>query len=231
MNKRPHSKTGLVLLSGGMDSSTCLAIAVSEGFKTYTLAFDYGQKHRFELEMARRQAEAFRVMEHKVMSVDLNSIVKSALTGQIQVSHENPKVGIPSTYVSARNIIFLSLGLAWAELLDVQDIFIGANQVDYSGYPDCRREFLDAYEHMANVGTRMGVEGKAIRIRAPLIYMTKAQIITRGIELGVDFRNTHTCYDPTPEARACGQCPSCIFRLKGFSEAGLKDPISYEKRF
>jgi len=210
-----------------MDSATCLGVAVSEGFECNSLAFDYGQRHRIELEMAARQAKAFRVNEHLVMHIDLRSIGGSALTGAIEVPKEQT-AGIPPTYVPARNAIFLSCGLAWAEVLGAAALFIGANQVDFSGYPDCRQEFLLAFEQMANLATRMGTEGRGVRIRAPLMDLNKAGIIRLGQSLGVDFANTHSCYDPI-EGRACGRCPSCRLRLKGFQQVGIADPIEYAK--
>jgi 7-cyano-7-deazaguanine synthase len=221
------NKNAIVLLSGGMDSATCLALALKEGLTCHSLAFDYGQRHRVELEMARRQAEAQGVREHVVVRVELDRIGPSALTTSQEVPKEEIHGEIPPTYVPARNTVFLSLGLAWAEAIGAQDLFIGANQVDYSGYPDCRGEFLEAYEKMAHLATRVGVQGGSIRIRAPLLNMDKAQIIEEGHRLGVDYRNTHTCYDPLPGDLACGRCPSCRLRLRGFEQAGLADPIEY----
>jgi 7-cyano-7-deazaguanine synthase len=231
-----HEMTGnreeiaVVLLSGGMDSSTCLAVAASEGYSCHTLAFDYGQRHRIELEMARRQATAFAAREHRVLRVDLADLGGSALTGASEVPSNGQDHGVPPTYVPARNTVFLSLGLAWAEVLAAGSVFIGANQVDFSGYPDCRRPFLEAYERMANLATRRAVEGHPVRIRAPLLDMSKSRIIQLGTELGVDFARTHTCYDPAPGGLACGRCPACRLRLKGFAEAGFEDPLPYADR-
>jgi 7-cyano-7-deazaguanine synthase len=219
----------VVLLSGGMDSATCLAIATAEGYRCHTLAFDYGQRHRIELTMAERQARAFHSRQHLVVKVELERFGGSALTGM----HAVPKTGadpagrVPVTYVPARNAVFLSLGLAWAEALGARHLFIGANQVDFSGYPDCRGAFLQAFEAMANLATRMGTEGQPLRVQAPLLDLTKAQIIQKGLSLGVDFASTHTCYDPTPQGLSCGLCPSCRLRLKGFADAGVKDPLPY----
>jgi 7-cyano-7-deazaguanine synthase len=224
-----RQKKAVVLLSGGLDSSTCLAIAKNQRFSCYSIAFDYGQKHRIELDMAARQAKAGCVVEHKVIKVDLAIIGGSALTDQIEVPKADHQEEIPVTYVPARNTIFLSLGLAWAEVLGARDLFIGANQVDYSGYPDCREEFLLAYEKMANLATKAGVEGEPFKIHAPLLNLDKGAIIKKGFSLGVDYKNTHSCYDPDSENRACGKCPSCILRLKGFKAAGMKDPIEYQK--
>jgi len=219
----------VVLLSGGMDSATCLAIAASQGHACHTLAFDYGQRHRVELEMAARQAKAFGARVHRVIRVDLAALGGSALTGDGEVPRRDPGDRIPPTYVPARNAVFLSLGLGWAEVLGASDLFIGANQVDYSGYPDCRRAFLEAFERMANLATRAGTEGQPLRIRAPLLDMGKAAIIRRGMELGVDFKSTHTCYHPDAQGLACGLCPSCRLRLGGFAEAGLDDPLAYQR--
>ena len=221
------NKRAVVLLSGGMDSTTCLAIATSEGHDCYSMAFDYGQRHAIELEMAGLQARAFGVRRHMVIVVELSKIGGSALTAEIAVPKEPPAGDIPVTYVPARNTVFLSLGLAWAETLGARDIFIGANQVDYSGYPDCRDEFISAYQRMANLATRMGTRGESISIRAPLLNLDKAAIIRRGLELGVNYINTHTCYDPTPNGLACGLCPSCRLRLAGFAAAGYEDPVAY----
>jgi 7-cyano-7-deazaguanine synthase len=224
---KTNEKRAVVLLSGGMDSSTCLAIASSEGYDCYSIAFDYGQRHSIELKMSALQAEAFEVKRHVVIGVELDKIGGSALTDNIAVPRESPTGGIPVTYVPARNTIFLSLALAWAETLGARDIFIGANQVDYSGYPDCRDVFISAYQHMANLATRMGIQGESISIRAPLLNLDKAAIIRRGLELGVNYKNTHTCYDPAPNGLACGVCPSCRLRLAGFAAAGCEDPVAY----
>ncbi len=221
-------KRAVVLLSGGVDSSTTLAIAKAEGYRCYALSFDYAQRHRVELEAARRVAGALGVEKHLVIRFDLSEIGGSALTEQrISVPKDRQeKQSIPVTYVPARNTIFLSFALSWAEVLGAEDIFIGANAVDYSGYPDCRPEYLRAFEEMANLATRVAVEGEVrFRIRAPLLYMTKAEIIRKGLSLGLDYSLTWSCYDPTPEGRPCGHCDSCRFRAKGFEEAGVKDPL------
>jgi len=216
------------LLSGGLDSTTCLALAIREGFSCYALSFDYGQRHRVELEAASRMAQLLGASEHRIVAVDLASFGGSALTSDIAV----PKGGeighdIPVTYVPARNTIFLSLALAWAEVLGSSDIFLGVNALDYSGYPDCRPEFIEAFERMANLATRAGVEGKTrVRIRTPLLRLSKAEIVELAHSLGVDFRLTHSCYDPDTAGRACGACDSCVLRAKGFREAGLIDPLA-----
>ncbi len=222
------------MLSGGLDSATTLAIAQSEGFRdNYALTFLYGQRHRREIEAAGRVAASLGVTEHRVVEIDLAAFGGSALTDtRVQVPKDRDQIGdmtdIPPTYVPARNTIFLSYSLAWAEVLGVFDIFIGVNSADYSGYPDCRAEFIAAFESMANLATAAVVEGKGrYRIHTPIIKMTKAQIILAGTELGVDYSLTHSCYDPDPEGRSCGRCDSCRLRLKGFAEAGRKDPIPY----
>lgn len=223
-------KKAVVLLSGGLDSTTVLAIAKAEGFTPYALSFRYGQRHTVELESAQRVAETLGVAEHVVLDIDLRRFGGSALTADIAVpkgrSPETLGAGIPITYVPARNTVFLSFALAWAEVLDTSDIFIGVNALDYSGYPDCRPEYITAYEHMANLATAAGVEGRQrLRIHTPLIDLTKAQIIARGIALGVDYGLTCSCYDPGPDGRPCGQCDACQLRAKGFREAGLTDPL------
>ncbi|VAX28316.1 7-cyano-7-deazaguanine synthase [hydrothermal vent metagenome] len=227
-------KKAVILLSGGVDSSTTLAIARSEGYECYTLTFDYSQRHRRELESAKKVADALGVKRHLVIRFDLREIGGSALTGEGEVpkhkaeqsSIVNRQSSIPVTYVPARNTIFLSFALGWAEVLEAGDIFIGANAVDYSGYPDCRPEYLHAFEEMANLATRASVEGKTrFRILAPLLYLTKGEIIRRGAELGFDYALTWSCYDPAPDGRPCRRCDSCKFREKGFSEAGLTDPL------
>jgi len=223
-------RRAVVLLSGGLDSATALAVARAEGFETYALSFDYGQRHDRELDSARRVAAALGAKEHLVLRLDLRAIGGSALTADIPVpkgrSVEAMGSGIPVTYVPARNTIFLSHALAWAEVLECQDIFIGVNALDYSGYPDCRPEFIEAFERMANLATRAGVEGRSrLRIHTPLIRLTKAEIVTRGIALGVDFGLTWSCYEPRPDGLACGRCDSCLLREKGFREAGLRDPV------
>lgn len=224
-----HVKKAVVLTSGGIDSTTALAIAGKEGFSVYALSFDYGQRHIFELEAARRVVNALGAVDHLIMKIDLNLIGGSALTDRIEIPKDRHEKkigeGIPVTYVPARNTIFLSFALAWAEVLDSSNIFIGVNAVDYSGYPDCRPEYIHAFERMANLATKAGVEGRiAIKIRTPLIQMTKAQIIKKGLELGVDYSMTHSCYDPSPQGQVCGRCDSCILRKKGFYEAGVQDP-------
>jgi len=226
-------KRAVVLLSGGIDSTTTLAIARSSGCEVYAMSIDYGQRHRRELEQARRIAEYFRVKEHRIIEVDLRGIGGSALTSGVSVPKGRPlkeiSEGIPVTYVPARNTIFLSLALAWAEVIGSDTIFLGVNVLDYSGYPDCRPEYIRAFENMARLATRAGVEeGRKITIETPLIYMTKAEIIKKGAELGVDFSMTHSCYDPSVKGIACGRCDSCLLRKKGFSEAGMKDPVEYE---
>lgn len=222
----------LVLMSGGLDSATALAIARAEGRTCYAMSFDYGQRHRLELAAAGQIAEKMGVAKHLVLKVDLTGIGGSALTADMAVpknrSDADLRAGIPITYVPARNTIFLSYGLAWAEVIGATDIFIGVNAIDYSGYPDCRPEFIKAFEQMANLATKAAVEGRQpVRIQAPLLYLSKAQIIQRGASLGVDYSLTHSCYDPTPEGLACGKCDSCQLRKKGFAEAGLKDPQKY----
>jgi 7-cyano-7-deazaguanine synthase len=217
------------LLSGGLDSSTCLALARRDGFTCYALSFDYGQRHRVELESAARVAEGLGAVQHLVVPIDLRVFGGSALTSDIAVpkgraTHEMSG-GIPVTYVPARNTIFLSLALAWAEVLGSSDIFIGVNALDYSGYPDCRPEFIEAYERMANLATKSGVEDRTrVKIHTPLIRLSKAEIVKLGRELGLDFRLTHSCYDPGAGGRPCGQCDSCVLRRKGFEEAGIEDP-------
>jgi 7-cyano-7-deazaguanine synthase len=227
------TKKAVVLLSGGLDSTTVLAIAKSTGYAVYAMSFRYGQRHAIELESARRVAESMGVEKHLIVDIDLRAIGGSALTDEIEVpkerSNEAMNSGIPVTYVPARNTVFLSFALAWAETLNAADIFIGVNALDYSGYPDCRPEYIEAYEHMANLATKAGVEGNLkLKIHTPLISMTKAQIIQAGLALGVDYSLTHSCYDPTAQGLACGKCDSCLLRLKGFAEANAKDPLSYE---
>jgi 7-cyano-7-deazaguanine synthase len=225
----------VVLTSGGLDSTTCLAIARADEFDPiYSLTFDYGQRHRQELAAAAVVAREFNVAEHRVITIDLRQFGKSALTAPIDVPKdraEGDMTGeIPITYVPARNTIFLSYALAWAEVLGVRDVFMGVNAVDYSGYPDCRPEFIAAFEKMANLATKMTVEGEAnqpFRIHTPLIHLTKAQIIKKGTALGVDYAITHSCYDPDSQGKACGRCDSCILRRKGFVEAGVRDPTRY----
>jgi 7-cyano-7-deazaguanine synthase len=222
-------KPAVVLLSGGLDSTTVLAIARAEGYVPHALSFRYGQRHGIELEAAKRVVDALGVAEHVVADIDLRVFGGSALTDEISVPHhervEDLTADIPVTYVPARNTIFLSYALAWAEVLESSDVFIGVNALDYSGYPDCRPEYIRAYEQMANLATKAGVEGKQhLRIHTPLIELTKAQIIKRGLELGVDYSLTHSCYDPDSDGRACGTCDSCLLRRRGFAEVGLVDP-------
>jgi 7-cyano-7-deazaguanine synthase len=222
-------KSAVCLLSGGLDSATCLAYAQREGFTCYALSFDYGQRHRVELEAARRVAETLGAAEHRVVAFDLRAFGGSALTAEIEVPKDGLATnGIPITYVPARNTVFLSFALAWAEVLSASDIFIGVNAIDYSGYPDCRPEFIAAFERMANLATRAGVEGTTqVHIQAPLIRLSKREIIELGRDLGVDFRLTHSCYDPNAAGHSCGRCDSCRLRLKGFADAGLVDPLEY----
>ena len=225
------NRPAVVLLSGGLDSTTTLAIDINAGFEAHALSFDYGQRHKIELEAARRIAKSLRAKEHRVAKIDNNIFGGSALTREIDVPKSRPEheiaQGIPPTYVPARNIIFLSHALAWAETLRAFDIFIGVNALDYSGYPDCRPEFIRAFENMANIATKAGVEGTPFQIHTPLIAMSKAEIICKAQELHVDLALTHSCYDPRPDGRACGQCDSCQLRRKGFREAGVSDPIQY----
>jgi 7-cyano-7-deazaguanine synthase len=216
------------LLSGGLDSATCMAVARRDGYRCYALSFDYGQLHRAELEAAARVATALGAVEHRVISVDLRTFGGSALTADIAVPKTGLGAGIPVTYVPARNTVFLSIALAWAEVLSSSDIFIGVNAIDYSGYPDCRPEFIAAFENMANLATKSGVEGRThLKIHTPLIQLSKCEIIRLGAELGVDFALTHSCYDPDSSGRSCGLCDSCRLRLKGFADAGIRDPIEY----
>ena len=224
------AKPAVVLLSGGLDSATVLAMAAAQGFETFALSFRYGQRHAFELQAAARVAERLGARRHVVVDFDLRTFGGSALTTDLPVPKgrnlEQIGQGIPVTYVPARNTIFLSFALAWAETLQCTDIFIGVNALDYSGYPDCRPEYLEAFERMANLATRAGVEGcKPLTIHAPLIRMTKAQIIREGLKLGVDFALTSSCYDPGPAGRPCERCDACLLRAKGFAEAGVADPL------
>ena len=217
----------VLLLSGGLDSSTCLLIAREQGFEVHALSFDYGQRHRIELDAARAIAQRYGAREHCIVKVDLPGAASSALTEPALAVPKNSlgQDAIPITYVPARNTLFLAHAIGWAESLDAADVFLGANALDYSGYPDCRPEFLEAFERMANLGTRAGVEGRlAFRIRAPLLRMTKAEIVKEGARLGLDFGLTSSCYDPGPDGRPCGACDSCLLRIKGFREAGLRDP-------
>jgi 7-cyano-7-deazaguanine synthase len=227
------SRKAVVLLSGGLDSATALAIAKDDGFEPYAITFRYGQRHGVELEAAKEVVAKGGVAEHIEIEIDLRLIGGSALTDDIEVPKgrelEEMSEGIPVTYVPARNTVFLSFGLAWAEVLEADDVFIGVNALDYSGYPDCRPEYIAAYEEMANLATKRGVEGSRLRIHTPLIDLTKAQIIQRGTELGVDYSITRSCYDPSPAGEACGACDSCLLRLKGFAENGLSDPAPYQE--
>jgi len=223
-------KRAVVLLSGGLDSATTLAVCRHDGFEPYALSFDYGQRHKLELNAAKSVAASLGAREHRVAKIDLRVFGGSALTDEIAVPKDREAKSdsdIPVTYVPARNTIFLSYALAWCEVLGGADIFIGANAIDYSGYPDCRPEFISAFERLASVATKAGIEGTRFRVHAPLISMSKADIIRKGMELGVDFSLTHSCYDPTADGVACGHCDSCRLRLEGFREAGLVDPIRY----
>ncbi|MGI9428931.1 MAG: 7-cyano-7-deazaguanine synthase QueC [Bythopirellula sp.] len=227
------NKLAVVLLSGGLDSATTAAIARAEGFRVHALSIDYGQRHRFELESAQRVAQSLGVAEHKLLQIDLAALGGSALTADIDVPQDRSDAqlaaGIPITYVPARNTVMLSLALGYAEVLGAADIFIGVNAVDYSGYPDCRPEFVAAFEQVANLATKAGVEGElSFRIHTPLIRLTKAEIIQRGTELNVDYALTHTCYSPNEQGVSCGCCDACLLRLKGFAAAKLVDPISYQ---
>jgi 7-cyano-7-deazaguanine synthase len=229
-------RAAVVLLSGGLDSATVLAIAKSQGFAVNALSFSYGQRHSWELEAARRVAQAMDVANHKTVNLDLRAFGGSALTAEIEVPKgravDEMAHGIPITYVPARNTIFLSFALAWAEVLGSSDVFVGVNALDYSGYPDCRPEFIHAFEQMANLATKAGVEGtQKLRIHAPLIDMSKAEIIRRGIELGVDYGLTSSCYDPSERGVPCGQCDACLLRRKGFRENGIEDPLLYQDTF
>ena len=227
-------KEAVVLLSGGIDSVTAMAIAMHEGYAVHALSFNYSQRHTIEIEKARRSASVMGVKKHLVLDINLGAIGGSALTDSIAVPKDREAAdmmgAIPATYVPARNTIFLSCALAWAEALGIFDIFIGVHAQDYSGYPDCRPEYIKAFEQMANLAIKAAVEGQGrVRIHAPLLYLSKAEIIRRGIALGVDFSLTHSCYDPAPDGKACGRCDSCRFRLKGFAAAGLHDPIPYQE--
>jgi len=229
-----EKKKAVVLSSGGIDSTTTMAIAKDLGFELYSLTFDYGQRHACELEAAKRVAKALRVSRHLVLKLDLEKIGGSVLTSDRQVPKDRnvnqlPEE-IPATYVPARNTIFLAYALAWAEVIGASDIFIGVTAVDYSGYPDCRPEFIEAFEHMAVLATKAGVTGEiSFKIRTPLIHMTKARIIQKGASLGIDYAMTHSCYDPSPDGMACGRCDSCLLRKKGFQEAGIPDPTAYHR--
>jgi 7-cyano-7-deazaguanine synthase len=224
-------KHAVVLLSGGLDSATALAIAKSQGYEIYSLSFDYGQRHRQELEAARRVSDSLGVNEHRIVKIDNSIFAGSALTGDVDVpknrTAEEIGTGIPVTYVPARNTIFLSHALAWAETIPAAHIFIGVNALDYSGYPDCRPEYIALFEMLANSGTKAAAEGMRFQIHVPLIKLSKAQIIQKAVELNVDLSLTHSCYDPAADGRACGKCDACQLRLKGFREAGVTDPLRY----
>jgi 7-cyano-7-deazaguanine synthase len=224
------ARKAVILLSGGLDSATVLAMARDEGYQCYTLGFDYGQRHSAELQAAQKVTAAQGAVEHKVVKLDLRAIGGSALTDDSIAVPEEETSGIPVTYVPARNTVFLSIALAWAEVLGAQDIFVGVNAVDYSGYPDCRPEYIAAFERMANLATRAGVEGARLSIRTPLMQMSKADIVRRGTQLGVDYSLTVSCYQALPDGAACGRCDSCRLRAAGFAEAGLADPTIYARR-
>jgi 7-cyano-7-deazaguanine synthase len=227
-------KKAIILLSGGIDSSTCCAIARNEGFQIHAISFAYGQRHHVELDASRRIADFFSIAEHRTVTVDLAALGGSSLTSTLSVPKnrrlERDSDEIPNTYVPARNTIFLSFALGWAEVLSCADIFIGVNALDYSGYPDCRPEYIAAFETMANLATKAAVEGRRLYIHTPLINLTKAQIIRLGSDLGVDYSLTHSCYDPSSEGFACGECDSCLLRKKGFDDAGIRDVTNYGKR-
>ena len=228
----PDARPAVVLLSGGLDSATALAVARGEGYRCHALTISYGQRHAAELEAARRVAAALGAVEQRIMHLDLRAFGGSALTADIAVPRDRPQdemaSGIPVTYVPARNTVFLSLALAWAEVINSFDIFIGVNAIDFSGYPDCRPEFIAAFAALANLATKAGVEGRGrFRIHTPLIHLAKADIIRRGVELGVDYGLTHSCYDPAADGAACGRCDSCVLRRTGFEAAGLPDPTRY----
>ena len=235
MNARSDIRRAVCLVSGGMDSAVALAEARAAGFECHALSFDYGQRHRVELDAAARVARALVAVEHRVVRVDLSTLGGSALTDRIAVPKDRPDeaigAGVPATYVPARNTVFLAVALGWAEILGARDLFLGVNALDYSGYPDCRPEFLEAFERLANVATAAGAEeGAAFSVHAPLLKMTKGEIVSRGLALGVDFGLTHTCYDPVvmkEEVLACGRCDACRLRLKGFQRAGAIDPLRY----
>lgn len=223
-------KKAVVLVSGGLDSATTLALAQEQGYACYAISFDYGQRHRCELEAAHKVAQAAGVVEHKIITLDLNNIGGSALTDTAISVPDQPTEGIPVTYVPARNTVFLSLALAWAEVLAADAIFIGVNAVDYSGYPDCRPAFIEAFAQLAKLGTKAGVEGHPIGIQTPLIHLSKAEIIQHGLRLGLAYADTISCYDPDDAGRACGRCDSCRLRAAGFKEAGVADPTRYQSK-
>jgi len=227
-------KRAVVLLSGGLDSTTTLAIAIAEGYEAYALSFDYGQRHQIEVEAARRVANSLGAKEHRMAKIDLRIFGGSALTDNVDVPKQRSETEIahriPITYVPARNTIFLAYALAWAEVISANHIFLGVNAIDYSGYPDCRPEFIQAFQTLANIGTKTGIEGARLHINTPLIMLSKSEIIGKASKLGVDLGLTHSCYDPSPEGLACGECDSCLLRLKGFREAGIEDPIRYIRK-
>ncbi len=228
-----NNKKAVVLISGGLDSATVAAVAKDKGFDIYALSVNYGQRHSCELLAAEKTARQFSCVEHKFVSVDLSAIGGSALTDNIDVpQRDNGKqsVGIPITYVPARNTIFLSISLGYAEVLGARDIFIGVNAIDYSGYPDCRPEFIEMFQNLASLATKAGIEGNAIKINAPLIDLTKPEIISLGLSLDVDYSLTHSCYSPSSNGKSCGRCDSCIIRLKAFADVGVNDPIEYAKQ-
>lgn len=231
MNQTTPPKPAVILLSGGMDSATVLAIAKKQDYQCYALSFNYGQRHNVELEAAKNLAKEFKVERHEIIDLDLSRFGGSALTDdKIDVPTQGT-TGIPVTYVPARNTVFLSLALAWAETLQAQDIFIGVNAVDYSGYPDCRPEFIKAFENLANLATKAGVESKAFHIHTPLLTLSKADIIKQGIEMGINYKDTITCYSANDKGEACGYCDACRLRIIGFNEAGIKDQTRYDKRY
>jgi len=227
-------KRAVVLLSGGLDSTTTMAIAIAQGYEAYALSFDYGQRHQIEIDAASRIAESLGAKEHRVAKIDMRMFGGSALTDNVGVPKNRSETeiadGIPVTYVPARNTVFLAYALGWAEIIPAADIFIGVNAIDYGGYPDCRPEFIEAFETLANLGTKAGVEGRRFQIHAPLIKFSKAEIVRKALELDVDLSLTRTCYDPSPTGLACGECDSCLLRLKGFREAGIEDPIRYARK-
>ncbi|NKB31919.1 MAG: 7-cyano-7-deazaguanine synthase QueC [Pseudomonadales bacterium] len=221
------SKKAIVLVSGGLDSATCLAIARAQNFACYALSFDYGQRSNSELNAAKKIAQTTQVEEHKIIELNIGELGGSALTDEAIEVPEEESAGIPVTYVPARNTVFLSYALAWAEVLEAKSIYIGVNALDYSGYPDCRPAFIAAFQNLVNLATKTGVEGREIRIETPLIDLSKAEIIKSGLRLGVDYSNTISCYQANKQGRACGKCDSCRFRKKGFSDAGVEDPTRY----
>jgi len=227
-------ETAVILLSGGLDSTTTMAIAIAQGYEAYALSFDYGQRHQIEIDAASRIAESLGAKEHRVAKIDMRMFGGSALTDNVGVPKNRSETeiadGIPVTYVPARNTVFLAYALGWAEIIPAADIFIGVNAIDYGGYPDCRPEFIEAFETLANLGTKAGVEGRRFQIHAPLIKFSKAEIVRKALELDVDLSLTRTCYDPSPTGLACGECDSCLLRLKGFREAGIEDPIRYARK-